>query len=117
MNQAILKKIRKQLAAENEPERKLPLVPAKKTWVEVKAVLQKYPGGCLVERKHPFLQTQFILDGSDDCLLISFDGNGKYAGTKAFRNKTAAPFSYLISDPYVVVVPDGEGLLPEKTAK
>jgi len=117
MKQDILEKIQKQIAGKNEPVPKLNLIPSEKTWIEVKAVLQKFPDGCLVERKHPFLQTQFILDGAADCLLIGFDKNGKFINARPFYDDYNAPFSYLISEPYVVVAPVGDGLLPGKIAE
>ncbi len=110
MIQATLKTVKIHFAGGEVLEIKLHFIPLNKTWIEIRSVLQKSPNGFLAERKHRFLQTQFILDGTDDCVLIGFDEHGKFVSSKPFYNHKNAPFSYLISDPVVIVLPAGTRL-------
>ncbi len=80
-------------------------LPHKLTWVDGKTLFSEYPGGVLVERKHKFLQTQFILTGAKRCMLFTFDEDKKFVTMKPNLSGNDAPFSYYISEPYVLLLP------------
>ena len=94
----------------------LAYAPVESTWVNCHELFQKFPNGCLVERKHKFLQTQFILDNTESCKLVVFDVKKGFVTVKSHSHIGDAPFSFLISDHYVVLLPtestlDLEGIL------
>ena len=76
-----------------------------KTWVECKSLLQDYPEGILIERKHKYLQTQFILSGAEPCRLVVFNEGGHFVSVKSYENVSKAPFSFFISEPLVLLLP------------
>ena len=61
--------------------------------------------GCLFEKEHSSLQTQFDLTGFDDCQLLCFDEALQFEEIRYYRNYQGAPFSFLISEPYVLLLP------------
>jgi len=91
---------------ESEKEVILNYAPADSTWVNCNTLLKDFPSGCLVEGKHKFLQTQFILDNTESCKLIVFDVKKEFVSIKTHNHTGDAPFSFLISDHYVVLLPD-----------
>ena len=66
--------------------------------------------GCLFTKEHSSLQTQFDLTGAEDCQLLSFDKELKFTTVRYYRNHQGAPFSFLITEPYVLVLPDTHSL-------
>ena len=84
--------------------------PVSATWVSCQTLFQEFPAGCLIERKHKFLQTQIILDNTPDCLLIVFDVGKEFVTVKPHKNLGDAPMSFLTSDHYVVLLPANTAL-------
>ena len=78
--------------------------PLETTIAEGKAVLKNFPNGCLLERKHPFLQTQFDMTDSSSCWLLVFDDQLQFVTAKPFVD-CKANMSFFIADPYVVLIP------------
>lgn len=76
----------------------------KTTIVECKAILQQFPIGCLLERKHLFLQTQFDMTDSSNCWLLVFDEHLQFVTAKPFVD-CKSNMSFFIADPYVVLIP------------
>jgi len=62
--------------------------------------------GCLLTKEHSSIQTQFDLTGTEDCQLLSFDEQLKFTTVRYYRNHQDAPFSFFITEPYVLVLPD-----------
>ena len=73
--------------------------------VSGKKILKHFPKGCLIERKHPFLQTQFDVTGTDLCLLLVFDELKQFITAKLSLNGREAASSYFIAEPYVILLP------------
>ena len=84
------------------------------TWVDCKTLLQAHPNALLIECKHKFLQTQFALNDTDPCKLLVFDKDRKYVATKTNYHKGTAPFSFLISEQYVLILPINYTLKKQK---
>ena len=71
--------------------------------------------GCLFTKEHSALQTQFDLTGAEDCQLLSFDKELQFTAVRYYRNHQNAPFSFLITEPYVLVLPDTHSLPVQST--
>lgn len=71
--------------------------------------------GCLFTKEHPSLQTQFDLTGAKDCQLLSFDENLHFKTVRYYRNHQDAPFSFFITAPYVLILPDTHSLPVQST--
>jgi len=61
--------------------------------------------GYLLTKGHASLQTNFDLTGADDCQLLSFDKEFNFVTIRYYKNYRNAPFSYLLSEPYVLILP------------
>lgn len=83
-------------------------IPLEKTWVEGKDLLKRFKKGCLLERKHEFLQTQIILN-EVDCLLLLFDEELGFISYKPV-SRSKAPFSLFISEPFIILLPSDSEL-------
>lgn len=82
-----------------------------KAWVDAVSLLKQYKNGCLVERKHTFLQTQYILSGAKPSMLLEFNDEQQLVSLKTYYDVCDAPISYLVSSTYVLIIP-AEGILP-----
>jgi hypothetical protein len=71
--------------------------------------------GCLFTKEHHYLQTQFDLTGAEDCQLISFDEKLNFKTVRYYRNHQNAPFSFFITAPYVLILPDTHSLPVQST--
>jgi len=71
--------------------------------------------GCLFTKEHNALQTQFDLTGAEDCQLLSFDEQLKFKTVRYYRNHQDAPFSFFITAPYVLILPDTHSLPVQNT--
>lgn len=71
--------------------------------------------GCLFTKGHASLQTHFDLTGAKDCQLLSFDEKFNFVTIRYYKNYRNAPFSYLISEPYVLILPTEHDLPIEST--
>ena len=80
-------------------------VPLKNTTVSGKKILKYFPKGCLIERKHPFLQTQYDVTDTGDCWLLVFNEQKQFVTAKPFYTFNGVPSSYFISEHYVVLLP------------
>ncbi len=69
-------------------------LPNKELNVNGKALLENYQCGCLIEKKHEFIQTQFILKDSGPCLLVIFDMNKEFVTIKPIFENSSAPLSF-----------------------
>ena len=80
-------------------------IPLTETVVNVKPIANDLNNGCLLVRKHSYLQTQFIMTGAGACFIILFDDQGKYVSSRINNGDSKAPFSSFISDTYVLILP------------
>jgi len=71
--------------------------------------------GYLFTKEHHSLQTQFDLTGAEDCQLISFDEDFNFKTVQYYRNHQNAPFSFAITAPYVLILPDTNSLPVQST--
>jgi len=71
--------------------------------------------GCLFTMEHSSLQTQFDLTGAEDCQLLSFDKELQFTTVRYYRNHQDAPFSFFITAPYVLILPDTHKLPVQST--
>lgn len=71
--------------------------------------------GFLCTKEHPSIQTQFDLTGAKNCQLISFDEGLKFMTVQYYRNHQDAPFSFHITAPYVLILPDTHNLPIQST--
>ena len=62
--------------------------------------------GCLFTKEQNTLQTQFDLTGAEDCQLLTFDDDLQFETVRYYRNHQDAPFSFFITEPYVLILPD-----------
>jgi len=86
----------------------------KTSWINVAELDQRSGKAFLVVREHKFLQTQFILSSAKSCNLLVFDENGQFVSVRVYVNYTNAPFSILISEPWVLILPLDSHLLDSK---
>jgi len=93
---------------ESEKTFSIPFFDLEETFLEVRKTIGKYPDGCLLFRKHKFLQTQFILNQAKPFIMLVFDEKGKIVSAKSYAGDTSAPFSFFISDPFVFILPAGK---------
>ena len=78
------------------------------TFLKVGKIMEEYPAGYLLYRKHKFLQTQFILNQAKPFIMLVFDEKGNFVSAKSYAGDTSAPFSLFISDPFVFILPAGK---------
>lgn len=97
----------------NECLLSLGYVPNKSLVLNCKELLHSFKNGCLVERKHSFMQTQFDLSDCTPCLLVIFDENKLFVTIKPIFKKPTAPLSFFISDPYVFIIPPNTNMINE----
>lgn len=71
---------------------------------------------CLFTKEHSSLQTQFDLTGTKDCQLLCFDKELKFISVRYYRKHQNAPFSFLITEPYVLVLTDTHSLPVQSTS-
>lgn len=94
-----------------EHEVEMNYIPLTSTWVNGNELLNTYKQGCLIERKHRFLQTQLILDYVRPCMIMVFDRIGKFVTVKPIYKTYYSPFSILIQERYILLLPDDSDLL------
>ncbi len=82
MKQKSFINVRFQLEEENEVALLLGYLSTKSNWIAVKPLFKNSGNGWLIERKHPYQQTQFILNKSDSCWLLSFNDRGLLVSKK-----------------------------------
>ena len=81
--------------------------------LEVAPLMEHYETGCLISSSHGYQQTQFILTGADPCWLVEFNERKEFVTIKVCANSKSAPISYLISEPYVIILTD-HSILPSE---
>lgn len=86
-----------------------------KNYINILEIAHFKERGCLLTKEHPFLQTQFDLTGAEDCQLISFDEHFNFITIQYYRNHQNAPFSFAITAPYVLILPDTHSLPIQST--
>lgn len=90
---------------EDDLELNLGYMYTKSNWIAVKPLFKSSGNGWLIERKHPYQQTQFILNESASCWLLSFNDSGLLVSKKKYFNSCSAPASFLIPETFVVILP------------
>lgn len=66
--------------------------------------------GCLFTKAHTHIQTHFDFTGTTDCTLMCFNKKMEFITVRYYRNHQNAPFSFLISETYILVLPMTHGL-------
>lgn len=79
--------------------------PLKETVVAVKPIVEDLNDGCLIIRRHNYVQTQYTMTGAGPCFLMLFDEHGKYVSSRMHSGDSKAPFFSFISDKYVLILP------------
>ena len=87
-----------------------------KNYINILEIAHFKERGCLCTKEHFSMQTQFDLTGAEDCQLISFDEDFNFKTVQYYRNHQNAPFSFFITAPYVLILPDTHSL-PIQSAK
>lgn len=105
MKQKSFKNVLFHLEKENELALHLGYLSNKSNWIAVKPLFKDTDNGWLIEREHPYQQTQFILNESTSCWLLSFNDSGLLVSVKKYFNSCSAPASFLIPETYVVLLP------------
>lgn len=105
MKQKSLKNVLFHLEEENELALGLGYIITKSNWIAVKPLFKSTGNGWLIERKHSYQQTQFILNESASCWLLSFNDSGLLVSKKKYFNSCSAPASFLIPETFVVLLP------------
>ncbi len=81
-------------------------ISSNETYYKVSSLQEKYQDfGCFFKFLNSPLQTQFDLTKARDCKLIIFDKDLSFVSLRYYFNHQNAPFSFLISDPYVIILP------------
>jgi len=94
-----------------EHEVEMNYIPLVSTWVDGNELLNTYKQGCLIERRHRYLQTQLILDYVRPCMILVFDRIGKFVTVKPIYKTYYSPFSILIQERYILLLPNDSDLL------
>ena len=76
-----------------------------KASIEVQNFFKEGSKAIIFERKHNFLQTQFILNQIAPCWLVVFDENKIFTTVKPHFYRGEAPFSMIIPEPIVLLLP------------
>jgi len=105
MKQKSFKNVLFHLEKENELALHLGYLSNKSNWIAVKPLFKDAGNGWLIGREHPYQQTQFILNESISCWLLSFNASGLLVSVKKYFNSCSAPASFLIPETYVVLLP------------
>lgn len=58
----------------------------------------------LLIKNHHYTDTQVDLTGATDCPIVSFNKELEYVGIRFYKNHQNAPFSYLITEPYLLII-------------
>ena len=87
-----------------------------KNYINILEIAHFKDRGCLFTKEHSSMQTQFDLTGAEDCQLISFDEDFNFNTVQYYRNHQNAPFSFFITAPYALILPDTHSL-PIQSAK
>ena len=91
----------------------LDYIPLESTYVNCTLLMQQFKNGCLIERNHKFLQTQFDLTGAGPCRIMEFNDRKEFVTIKVCANTSGAPMAYLISEPYVIILKESSILLSQ----
>jgi len=86
-----------------------------KNYINILEIAHFEDRGCLFTKQHTSMQTQFDLTGAEDCQLISFDEDFNFKTVQYYRNHQNAPFSFAITAPYVLILPDTHSLPIQST--
>jgi hypothetical protein len=84
---------------------KVGYIPLAETAVYVKPIVKGLSTGCLLVRRHNYLQTQFIMTGSESCCLMIFDERGEYVSIRHHDGRSSGPFSSFIPELFVLILP------------
>ncbi len=58
----------------------------------------------LLIKNHQYTDTQVDLTGAKDCQIVSFNEKLEFVGIRFYKNHKNAPFSYLINEPYLLII-------------
>ncbi len=105
MTEKSFKNVRFRLEENDESEIQLGYLSTKLSWIAVKPLFKSPRNGWIIEREHPYQQTQFILNDCVSCWLLSFNNDGILVSVKKYFNSCSAPASFLIPESFVVLLP------------